>query len=113
VKAEEYRKVIGRRIGALRTARNWSQKSVADYVGCGQSTISKLEAGDAPLDLDLLSSIADALEVSVLVFLPGADKPDLMATLYALYPKMDAGTARSIMRIAQTLYEDDLKYLAR
>jgi transcriptional regulator with XRE-family HTH domain len=33
---------------AIRTARNWSQTQMAEYLGCDQSTVSRIEAGASP-----------------------------------------------------------------
>jgi transcriptional regulator with XRE-family HTH domain len=103
MKNEDYRRIIGGRVQDIRESRHWSQADLARYVGCGQSTISKMEDGKAPLDHDIMCAIAEALGVSVLVFLPGADKPDLAAALYALHPDITSETVTQIVRTAEAI----------
>ena len=47
---------------ALRLERNWSQVQMAEYPGCNQSTVSRIEAGDPPRGpiLRLLQQLASS-----------------------------------------------------
>jgi len=105
---------IGQRIRDARELAGWTQQTeLARRLGVPRQTLNDWETGQSGVSWENLQRIAELTGRKLSFFLPDSEKADLAATLLALYPKMDAGTVRSIMRIAQTLYEDDLKYLAR
>lgn len=60
------REELGRRIGALRQRRGWSQMQLADALDVAQSAVSRIESGERSVDSIELARIADVLRVSVL-----------------------------------------------
>jgi DNA-binding Xre family transcriptional regulator len=58
---------IADQVVAQRTARNLSQRELAELVGTTQSAIARLEAGGRPPRIDTLLRIADALDCELSV----------------------------------------------
>ena len=56
---------VGRRIYALRNRRRWSQETLAGFSGLSQMTIGRYERGTAPITIDALVPLADALQVDI------------------------------------------------
>jgi ribosome-binding protein aMBF1 (putative translation factor) len=68
---------IADQVVAQRTARNLSQRELAELVGTTQSAIARLEAGGRPPRIDTLLKIADALDCELTVELrPRGAPPD-------------------------------------
>lgn len=57
------RRQVGRRIGALREARGWTQEELAEKVGVSARYLQSIEAGTENLTLDSLAKIGNALRV--------------------------------------------------
>jgi transcriptional regulator with XRE-family HTH domain len=70
---ENAAKGIGQRIKAIRLARGYSQRQVAEVVGVTFQQIHKYEAGQQHLTVERLLSIADALGVPSICILEGAN----------------------------------------
>jgi putative transcriptional regulator len=62
--------MVSEKIKELRKSKDWSQADLADRMGCSQVAICKIERSKRPPKLDRLLQIAQALEVSIAVFLP-------------------------------------------
>jgi DNA-binding Xre family transcriptional regulator len=58
---------IADQVVAQRTARNLSQRELAELVGTTQSAIARLEGGGRPPRIDTLLKIADALDCELAV----------------------------------------------
>ena len=58
---------IADQVVAQRTAKNLSQRELAELVGTTQSAIARLEAGGRPPRIDTLLKIADALDCELTV----------------------------------------------
>ena len=85
---------LGRRIRALRLARNLTQGALAREAGVGLRTLRRLEAGDSP-SLDSFLRIVAALELTerLLDALPSSDaRPPVPANP----PTMEPKRARSV-----------------
>lgn len=64
-------KDFSNRVRMMRHERRWSQKELAERVGCAQTTIGSIEAEYRGASMDLLIRIANALEVSTDYLLTG------------------------------------------
>jgi DNA-binding Xre family transcriptional regulator len=67
---------IADQVVAQRTARNLSQRELAELVGTTQSAIARLEAGGRPPRIDTLLKIADALDCELSVELRPRGTPE-------------------------------------
>ena len=56
---------LGNRIKALRCARNLTQEQVADQIGVSRQKYARIENGVNSITLDILSKIAQILDVTV------------------------------------------------
>lgn len=65
IKNEQERQRIGRRIAELRKCKKMTQAELAERSGLGQGHIARLEAGQYGATIDVLSSIAGAMESKV------------------------------------------------
>jgi len=67
---------IGNRVAIYRKLRNYTQEELASRAGTTRNYISKIEAPSAqkPFSLDILFSIADALDVDVAAFFHPVDE---------------------------------------
>jgi transcriptional regulator with XRE-family HTH domain len=67
---------IGERIRALRTARKWSQRYLANLIGVSPNAVFQVESGKTGVPQPAnLQGYAEALEVSVNWLLTGSDEP--------------------------------------
>lgn len=57
--------MLGSRIKALRSARNFTQEQVADQIGVSRQKYARIESGVNSITLDILSKVAEALDVTV------------------------------------------------
>ena len=64
---------IGKRIKKYRLAKNLTQKQLADLLYTDYKKVSKWENGRVRMDLELITKICNALDISVHDFLDGID----------------------------------------
>lgn len=57
--------LLGSRIKALRSAKNFTQEQVADQIGVSRQKYARIENGANSITLDILSKIAVVLSVTV------------------------------------------------
>ncbi len=57
--------LLGSRIRALRSARNFTQEQVAEQLGVSRQKYARIENGSNSITLDILAKIARTLDVSV------------------------------------------------
>lgn len=57
--------MLGSRIKALRSAKNFTQEHVADQIGVSRQKYARIESGVNSITLDILSKVADVLDVTV------------------------------------------------
>ena len=57
--------LLGRRIRALRTSKNFTQEQMADRIGISRQRFARIENGTNSITLDLLTRIAKILDVTV------------------------------------------------
>lgn len=57
--------ILGSRIKALRSAKNFTQEQVADQIGVSRQKYARIESGVNSITLDILSGIAKVLDVTV------------------------------------------------
>ena len=57
--------LLGNRIKALRTARNYTQEDMADKIGVSRQKYARIENGTNSITLDILSKVASILDVTV------------------------------------------------
>ena len=57
--------ILGSRIKALRSAKNFTQEQIADKIGVSRQKYARIESGVNSITLDILSKIAEALDVTV------------------------------------------------
>ena len=57
--------MLGSRIKALRIAKNLTQEQIADQIGISRQKYARIENGVNSITFDILSRIADVLDVTV------------------------------------------------
>lgn len=57
--------MLGGRIKALRTAKNFTQEQIADQIGISRQKYARIESGVNSVTLDILSKVAKVLGVNV------------------------------------------------
>lgn len=57
--------LLGSRIKVLRNAKNYTQEQVAEKIGVSRQKYARIESGVNNITLDILSKIANVLDVSV------------------------------------------------
>ena len=57
--------LLGGRIRALRSAKNYTQEQIADQIGVSRQKYARIESGANSITLDILSKIAEVLDVTV------------------------------------------------
>jgi transcriptional regulator with XRE-family HTH domain len=69
-------KQVGTRVRRFRTARGWSQATLAERAGLGRVTVARIELATHDVGLSTLHAIARALRVPLRSLLPGRRKGD-------------------------------------
>lgn len=57
--------ILGSRIKALRSAKNFTQEQIADRIGISRQKYARIESGVNSIALDVLSEIAEVLGVTI------------------------------------------------
>ena len=57
--------ILGERIKALRLAKCYTQEQVAEYLGVSRQKYARIENGTNSITLDILSRVAEYLDVTV------------------------------------------------
>jgi transcriptional regulator with XRE-family HTH domain len=57
--------MLGSRIKALRIAKNFTQEQIADQIGVSRQKYARIESGVNSITLDILSKVAEVLDVTV------------------------------------------------
>lgn len=57
--------LLGSRIKALRCGKNLTQEQVADQIGVSRQKYARIESGANSITLDILSKVAEVLDVTV------------------------------------------------
>ncbi len=57
--------LLGSRIKALRSAKNFTQEQIAEKIGVSRQKYGRIENGTNSITLDILSKIAEVLDVTV------------------------------------------------
>lgn len=57
--------LLGGRIKALRIAKNYTQEQVAERIGVSRQKYARIESGTNSITLDILTKIAEMLDVTV------------------------------------------------
>ena len=57
--------LLGHRIKALRTAKNYTQEQLSERLGISRQKYARIENGSNSITLDILTKIADMLDVTV------------------------------------------------
>lgn len=57
--------LLGGRIKALRSAKNLTQEQIADQIGVSRQKYARIESGTNNITLEVLSKIANVLDVTV------------------------------------------------
>ena len=57
--------MLGSRIKALRSAKNFTQEQVAEQIGVSRQKYARIESGINSITLDILSRVAEVLGVTV------------------------------------------------
>ena len=63
--SDVYALVLGRVIATLREKRGWKQKDLADHLGIAQSSLSRIEHGQAQPEAFLFKKMADTFGMTV------------------------------------------------
>lgn len=78
-KVKSDRVVLGETVRSLRAKLKLNQSEVAKAIGKSVATVSKIESGDHPVDIDTLVSLAVALKTSAPRLAWSVQKPKLEA----------------------------------
>jgi transcriptional regulator with XRE-family HTH domain len=76
----EARKIIGSWLKQMREDKGLTQEQVADKLGVGKQTVSKIEAGRWSFSIDYINRFAQALDFYVF-FIPKDSKDPLAETM--------------------------------
>ena len=71
----EERLIIAKNIKLLRQASNYTQESVASFLGIGRSAYSNYESGDRELPLSCMEKLADLYGCDAYIDSSGMDVP--------------------------------------
>lgn len=105
------RKVVGRQIADIRILRGLTQDQFAQRLGLHRSTIGRIESGQSPIDINLLPSIALALDVSISDIME-AIEPVGTQTVPGFGP-LEEWKNKIRLALREVTSEDDLEMFAR
>ena len=101
-------KLIGERIKQKRLMMKLTQENLSEAVGIGIQHLSKIENGKAPLSLNCLVALANALHTTtdnLLMDNVQAAKPHLLGEVKALFEDCSMEEMYILMKTAATLKE--------
>lgn len=103
--------IIGDRLRDIREMKNLSQKEVERRSGLLRSYLSRVENGHTVPSLETLAKIAEAMEISLADFFPGADTPQDRETKKMLgeLSEEEIRFLADIKKYSTTLTDDDKK----
>jgi len=81
IKNEQERQRIGKRIAELRKGKKMTQAELAERSGLGQGHIARLEAGQYGATIDVLSSIAGAMDADIRIVPRGTLSDPMIGSL--------------------------------
>ena len=100
--------LVGSRIKSMRMSRKMSQAKVAEVSGISLKYMGEVERGEANISIELISRIADTLNVSMAAILENEhERPhqELISEILALVPRLDEKNAQIIYRMMKVLTE--------
>jgi XRE family aerobic/anaerobic benzoate catabolism transcriptional regulator len=93
---------VGQRIRAARAKAGVTRKQLADASGASERYLAHLEAGTGNPSVDMLTAIADALDIAIADLLPlGGERGALEARAAAIMRRLPKGTLQGVIEWMQ------------
>lgn len=93
------------RLSKIRKAKGLTQSALAEMAGVEQPTISRIERGSKGVTLDVLSDIADALDVEIVEFFM-SDRDVAERVLLRAFRQLPLDRQRGWIDMASTILAD-------
>ena len=103
---EDTKILLGKRVRSLRRQKDYSQEQFAEKAEISGKYIGEIERGQANISMDVLDSIAKALDLNVselLDFEHESDREELISKLTKLLNDADDQSLRSIFRVVNAI----------
>ncbi len=98
----EFNKLIGRNISNYRKSKNISTTTLSELSGVPQSTISRLENGQASFNVETLINLCEALKVTLYDVLPTTVFPEI---------KVNTPYKQQLIQALEQMSEEEIKLI--
>ena len=98
---KELLRVIGENVKKYREKANLTQAELAEKIGIGTASVSRIERGEKRMKLETLRAFADALDISVGLLFYQENKNELILTLAKMLDGQSSEFIESIMALVR------------
>lgn len=103
---KELLRVIGENVKKYREKANLTQAELAEKIGIGTASVSRIERGEKRMKLETLRAFADALDISVGLLFYQENKNELILTLAKMLDGQSSEFIESIMALVRVCMEN-------
>ena len=100
---------LGKRIKGIREEKNLTQQQIAEALGVSVHTISKYEQGQREPSLEVMSKIADILEVELFELM--VDKDEVLKKWNVQLDNDQLSKETQLLELLQQLYPNDYDFI--
>lgn len=103
---KELLRVIGENVKKYREKANLTKAELAEKIGIGTASVSRIERGEKRMKLETLRAFADALDISVGLLFYQENKNELILTLAKMLDGQSSEFIESIMALVRVCMEN-------
>ena len=98
--------IIGENVKKYREKANLTQADLAEKVGIGTASVSRIERGEKRMKLETLRAVADALDISVGLLFYQENESELLLTLTKMLNGQSPEFIEGILDLTRTCLEN-------
>lgn len=103
---KELLRVIGENVKKCREKANLTQAELAEKVGIGTASVSRIERGEKRMKLETLRAVAEALDISVGLLFYQENKDELLLTLTKMLDGQSPEFIEGILALTRACLEN-------
>lgn len=98
--------IIGENVKKYREKANLTQADLAEKVGIGTASVSRIERGEKRMKMETLRAFADALDISVGLLFYQENKDELLLSLTKMLDSQSPEFIESLMALVRVCLEN-------